>query len=155
MASSFRANDNRGWTERFRIDDSRAMNRDARSYRNDYARPDREGLGDKRKRDRDRKGLGDKRKRDRDRKGLGDKRKRGRDRKGLDDKRKHERVRHNRPKSHSGKKQKADSDFGQGDVPITRIFRFLEETSETEEAEFDFALSSLESFSHTARQTAA
>ena len=118
MAFSFRANDNRGWTERCRIDDNRAMKRDARSYRKDYARP-------------------------------------ARDRKGLDDKRKRDRVRHNRSKSHSGKKQKADSDFGQGDVSITRIFRFLEETSETEEAEFDFALSSLESFSHTARQTAA
>ena len=148
MAVAFRENDLRGWTERCRIDDNRAMKRDARSYRNDYARParDRKGLRDKRKRDRparDRKGE---RKRDRVR---------PRDRKGLGDERKRDRVRQNRPKSHSGKKQKADSDFGQGDVPITRIFRFLEETSETEEAEFDFALSSLESFSHTARQTAA
>ena len=124
MAFAFRENDLRGWTERCRIDDNRAMKRDARSYRKDYARPAR-----------DRKGLGDRRQRHRK-----DTRKR---------------VRQNRPKSHSGKKQKADSDFGQGDVPITRIFRFLEETSETEEAEFDFALSSLESFSHTARQTAA
>ena len=54
------------------------------------------------------------------------------------------RKRPNRPKSHSGKKQKAESDFGQGHVPIPSIFGLLELnslarllTSEAEEAEFD------------------
>ena len=129
-------NDVRPWKERDRTD-TRKIQRDARSYRKDYQRPSREGIPRP-----CREGVPDNRIRKRDRtkrSEVPDNRIRKRHR--TDNR---IRIRPNRPKSHSGKKQKAESDFGQGHVPIPCIFGLLDLnslarllTSEAEEAEFD------------------